>query len=215
MTVVPFILGGTSATVVTSPGEYAAGSGRTGSRALIQNLDQTQLEDLRDSNASYDFRVGQSYKDHRYETVTGLEKEGTIPLLPGMAVVVESEEEVDFPVSLFGLIVPKVSLLRQGISNTTSKIDPGYRGRLYITIFNLGRKPVKLVRGQKICTLVMFYVGSGVRGYEKGSQSWSNNPATGLVRRSWSFLEANTGGLSAFLILLNIILILVTASQCS
>jgi hypothetical protein len=144
----------------------------------------------------------------------GLNDGGVISLLPGMAIVVETEEEVDFPKSLFGLIVPKVSLLHEGVSNTTSKIDPGYHGHLYITIFNLGKRPIPLRKGQKICTLLLFRVDRGIRAYAKGSQSFRHLPATGTIRRTWSFLEANTGLLASLLLLANLVLILFTAGQC-
>jgi deoxycytidine triphosphate deaminase len=179
--------------------------GRNGNAVLIQNFDRSQLEDLRDANATYDFRVGAAYKDHRFEYVTGLEPGASFSLLPGMAVVVQTEEEVDFPISFFGMIVPKVSLLHQGVSNTTSKIDPGYRGHLYISIFNLGKRPIPLSRGQKVCSLVMLRTMNGMRTYEKGSQSFRDRPAAGNWRTLMNFLEANAGVLTAMLIVVTII----------
>jgi hypothetical protein len=72
--------------------------------------------------------------------------------------------------------VPKVRLLQKGISNTSSKIDPGYDGLLLVTLFNLGKKPVTLKRGEKFCSLYVIEVGKGVIPYDKPEQK---QPTTG------------------------------------
>ena len=48
---------------------------------------------------------------------------------------------------MFGYIVPKVSLLQDGVSNTLSKVDPGYHAPLVVTVFNLGQKEIELHQG--------------------------------------------------------------------
>lgn len=75
---------------------------------------------------------------------------GKITLHPGAAVIVE-----------------KVSLLQMGISNTSSKVDPGYNGHLLITIFNLGKKTVRIRRGNRFCCLYILRVERNVRPYDK------------------------------------------------
>jgi dCTP deaminase len=213
LTLVPFIAEGSAPTVVSTPDEYTRQGGRNGACLLIQDFDNTQLADQRDSNATYDFRVGDRYQDHRYGEVTKITDKG-FTLLPGMAVVVETLEEVEFPISLFGVIVPKVSLLHDGISNTTSKIDPGYRGRLYITIFNLGMRPITLVRGRKICSLLVFRTAEGTRGYGKPAQGFKNRPATSAWRRFVDFVQQNVGVTQAIMVPLTVITIAIAVTQC-
>ena len=109
---------------------------RDGTAILIQNCDLAQLaSDTQECNASYDLRVGQIYRDHRNREGQQLGPHDPIILLPGNAVIIETEELVKFPKTRFGQILPKVSLLQRGIANTPSKIDPGYEGHLLITAF--------------------------------------------------------------------------------
>ena len=117
--------------------------GFEGEAALIFNLDETQLTGT-SSNVSYDLRVGSEYRGHHDAEKTELTDEGELVLHPGNAVLIQSDEIIFLPRKLFGYIVPKVTLLQDGISNTLSKIDPGYNGPLIVTLFNLGKNECRL-----------------------------------------------------------------------
>src|SRR5690242_5213260 len=108
-------------------------------QVLILNLDESQLrpETKDESNVTYDLRVGDEYRDHRDTGKTDTGEHGRIVLFPSSAVIIQTLEHVHVPKFRFGYIVPKVSLLQQGISNTSSKVDPGYEGPLLVTVFNL------------------------------------------------------------------------------
>jgi deoxycytidine triphosphate deaminase len=68
-------------------------------------------------------------------------------------------EEVEFPTSVFGLIVPRESKLQKhGLEIPPTKVDPGYAGHLCVTIFNHGYKPIQLDYGEQFCALVLFQV---------------------------------------------------------
>jgi deoxycytidine triphosphate deaminase len=135
MAVVPLIPG---KSVARTEEEFESRGARRGSTLLIRNCDGTQL--LPDSpNLSYDLRVGSVYKDHRDGLRRELPDGGSITLLPGGAVVIETEESLHMPAGLFGYIVPRVKWLQKGVSNTLSKIDSGYNRKLLVTLFNLGR----------------------------------------------------------------------------
>jgi deoxycytidine triphosphate deaminase len=134
MAVIPLAVG---RTVVQTKEEFEEAGARRGSALLIQNFDDSQL--LTGSpNLSYDLRIGAVYKDHRDGGRRDLADDGSIILLPGGAVVIETEEDLHMPETMFGYIVPRVKWLQEGVSNTLSKVDPGYNGRLLITLFNLG-----------------------------------------------------------------------------
>ena len=146
MSVVPLIRG---KTVVESRGEFDAAGGMKGYKILIKPLDEKQLllNAKDESNLTYDLRVGDEYKDHRYKGKADVGEEG-IKLRPNSAVIIQTLEHVHLPKFRFGYIVPKVKLLQKGISNTSSKVDPGYDGRLLVTVFNLGSKTETLHKGQ-------------------------------------------------------------------
>jgi len=136
---------------------------------LVRNLDSKQfITGYRASNCSYDLRIGRYYVDHRKEGQIDLsEDDPNIKLRPGGAVIIETEEYVEFPPSRFGQILPKVTLLKKGISNTTSKIDPGYKGNLLITVFNLGRQTVILKMGEPFCSMIVQDVNPPAIPYTK------------------------------------------------
>src|SRR5438128_929756 len=123
MGVVPFSISPPQPSVVFVRGDFKL----EGRAVLIVNHDKQQFADTETGcNVSYDLRVGDKYKDHRNSTVQALKEGEYIELLPGNAVIIQTEEEVGFPRGLFGQILPRVSLLELGIANTPSKIDPGY-----------------------------------------------------------------------------------------
>ncbi|MCF4968614.1 dCTP deaminase domain-containing protein [Nostoc sp. CMAA1605] len=210
MSVVPFILDGSNRTVVKSQQEYDEAGGINGDVIFVQNLDTTQISDTESSNASYDLRVGSEYRDHRDSGKTDLLDNGKISLQPGSAVIIETSETVHFPKSRFGHVVPKVSLLQDGLSNTSSKIDPGYRGKLSITVFNLGKRTIFLEKGQKFCTLYLLDVKEGVIPYKKDGKKIRGNPNKDLFSKARDFIEVNQ---TYFTILLTIVTILLTITQ--
>jgi len=169
MAVIPLIIEGEAKTVVETDTAFAAAGGLDGRAILIHSIDKTQLSG-NEANVTYDLRVGQEYRDHRDPYKHTLSRDQGITLPPGAAVIIETEERLHLPRSMFGYIIPKVSLLQKGITNTSSKVDPGYDGHLLITVFNLGKKTVELQRFERFCALCLLQVGEGVNLYQKGSK---------------------------------------------
>jgi dCTP deaminase len=162
MSVVPLIR---NQTIVTRPEDFAL----NGATLLITSFDETQL--LNGSpNLCYDLRVGQLYRDHRRKETMFLREGGEITLRPGAAVIIRTEESVHLPGSMFGYIVPKVKMLEKGLSNTVSKVDAGYPGRLSVTLFNLGKRKVTVKRSEAFCSLVIHRVENGAVLYNKGEK---------------------------------------------
>lgn len=179
MSVIPLI---ENETFVISQNDFAHDGGVLGYRVLIRNFDKTQLAKP-GANVSYDLRVGPKYRDHREQFPRDLDVGGKIHLLPGSAVIVQTEEEVHFPQSMFGYVVPKVGLLQKGLSNTMSKVDPGYSGPLVITLFNLGKQEVTIMRGAPFCALVMHRVLEGGTSYEGVAKQVAGMRKKGLMFR--------------------------------
>lgn len=183
MAVIPLVPG---KSVAKTEEEFERRGARRGSTLLIRNFDATQLSPG-SPNLSYDLRVGSVYKDHRDGSRRELAENGSIILFPGGAVVIETEESLHMPAGLFGYIVPRVKWLQQGVSNTLSKVDPGYNGRLLVTLFNLGENTVSIANKTEFCALVVHDVGEGVCLYE-------GNPKTiagpGAAEPIWSRIRS-------------------------
>ncbi|MEH2466115.1 dCTP deaminase domain-containing protein [Nostoc sp.] len=207
MSVIPFILDGSNRTVVETTEEYQKAGGLEGNVIFIQNLDANKFTDS--SNVTYDLKVGDEYRDHRESGKTDLLDNGRIFLQPGNTVIIETAEKVNLPKFRFGHIVPKVSLLQDGLSNTSSKIDPGYDGKLSITVFNLGKRTVQLKKGQEFCTLYILDVQEGAIPYNKPSKRIAGNTRKGLFSELRDFIETNQTYFTIILTIATIVLILV------
>jgi dCTP deaminase len=187
MSVVPLKLG---ESVVESEDAFQAASGFEGNSLLIFNLDRSQLSGT-SSNVSYDLRVGSEYRGHRDAEKTELLDDGVLILHPGNAVLIQSEEVVFLPRKLFGYVVPKVTLLQKGITNTLSKVDPGYNGPLIVTLFNLGKADLRLKRRDHFCSIVLHTVADGAVLYNKPGKRITGNPREPLWPSVKNWIETN------------------------
>jgi dCTP deaminase len=203
MPVIPLVIGGSHPTVVEREDQFNYNSGAM----LILNLDKDQLQGNQ-SNASYDLRIGRAYKDHREQERWSLAKGGEITLLPGGAILIETEEEIWLPHGMFGFIVPKVGLLQDGVSNTLSKVDPGYHGHLVVTVFNLGKKEIPLKQGSPFCALVVHDVGSGIKPFTGSGKTIEGRTGVGLFLRWWDRIEARPAVLGLISLVLSLALVI-------
>jgi dCTP deaminase len=187
MSIVPLKLG---ESIVETQDKFEAGQGFEGKALLMFDLDASQVTD-NSSSVSYDLRVGSEYRGHRDAEKTELPDGAEIVLRPGNAVLIQTEETVFLPRKLFGYVVPKVTLLQAGISNTLSKVDPGYNGPLIVTLFNLGKKDFKLKRRAQFCSLVIHTVADGASLYNKPGKRIAGNPREPWWPRTKDWVEAN------------------------
>jgi len=210
MSVIPLTIEGPNPTVVTTTEAFEkAGGVLKGSAAFIRHHDPEQFRPSANSNVSYDLRIGEEYGDHRKprEKKT-IPERGVMTLEPGAALMIRTEESVHLPCSMFGIIVPKVTLLQQGISNTFSKVDPGYDGHLYVTLFNLGKTTVTLTRSEPFCALTLFEVRAGARPYDKGEKEIPGEFAKQPRPSWWIFLEVHHVLVTVALIVATVMLFL-------
>lgn len=201
-----------SGTVVRTREEFDEGGGPGGNALLIQNLDVDQLSG-RTANASYDLRIGAQYREHRSTCLATLADDETFDLRAREAIIIETEEYIRLPRRMFALLVPKVGLLQVGLSNTMSKVDPGYEGRLLVTLFNLGRKTVTLRRCMPFCSLCVLRVEDGATLYGKPGKRIEAE-----TRRRWwevplDYVAKHQAGLSALNILATLILVVLLILQ--
>jgi dCTP deaminase len=186
MSVVPLTIDPPSPTVVEGQ-EYFSPERH---RVLIVGLDKLQLSSKDDANTSYDLRVGAEYRDHREQGERDTEAAKSISLPPGAALIIQTEEFIHLPGTMFGIIAPKVSLLQRGVSNTFSKVDPGYQGHLLISLFNLGKATIELQRGDPFCALPILEVAGRARLYNKQPKQINGRSALAPIQRFSDWLES-------------------------
>ena len=202
MSVVSLVVGGPSPTVVETPAEFEDVGGLQGSTVLIRDLDPEQLTE---PGVSYDLRVGSEYRDHRDVGKRDLGPGGTITLHPGAAVILETAEWIQLPKTRFACVVPRVGLLQKGLSNTMSKVDPGYQGHLLVTLFNLGKASVTLAHQERCCSLCVFQVDGDVIPYRGQAKRIEGQAKGNLVQRGRDFLERNNALFLTLLIVVTIV----------
>jgi dCTP deaminase len=99
-----------------------------------------------------------------YFDIVELEKGQYFDLLPGEHILVSSLESVKVPEDLMGVMYPRSSTNRKGISvDQTGIIDSGYEGQLVIPIRNnTHSQTVRLYPGERFCQIVFERLDSDV-----------------------------------------------------
>lgn len=85
-----------------------------------------------------------------------------------------TKEWIKIPSDLAAYVDGHSSLGRLGITShiTSGWVDPGFFGKLVLEITNIGKMPVKLYPGMKICKLVLFKLTSPAKlPYDKRKES--------------------------------------------
>ncbi len=122
-------------------------------------------------------------------------KPGTfLQVNPGETVLISSLEKIDFtpdtvnkiyPNSmLMGLITPTTTMMREGISQLTTKIDAGFRGKLNWSLRNNSNKELVVQYGEPIFKLTIFLLeGNEVPNLPYGERETDKyQDSDGIVR---------------------------------
>ena len=115
--------------------------------------------------------------DHiaRYTDKVDISGTRTRRLEPGRFVVAQTLEFVEMPLDLSGRVEGRSRLARLGVGVhiTAPKIDPGFRNRITLEMYNLGPWTIGLTGGMTICTLLLERLSrpaqSGYDGMFQGS----------------------------------------------
>jgi len=122
-------------------------------------------EDLLNPNG-IELRLGRAVRFLATGEDRQLEKGTFLRVTPGETVLISSLEELDFrndsvskvfPGStLMGLITPTTTMMREGIAQVTTKIDPGFRGVLNWSLRNGSTQDLIVEYGESIFKLTLF-----------------------------------------------------------
>ena len=110
-------------------------------------------------------------QDHinRYTKLADISGEQTWRFEPGQFVIGQTLEWVEMPMDLAGRIEGRSRLARLGVGVhiTAPKIDPGFRNRITLEMYNLGPWTIALSGGMTICTLMVERLSRPAReGYD-------------------------------------------------
>jgi deoxycytidine triphosphate deaminase len=115
---------------------------------LVIRSDGAPLTDTKEKVVC-DLHIGKAYR------VAGDANRKELPksmfLKPNDCILLETEEELEVPAGMFGLVVSKAGLAAEGIIVATLKIDPHFTGRLTITVINVGKRFLRVEPGMSFC----------------------------------------------------------------
>ncbi|MDP3724116.1 MAG: dCTP deaminase [bacterium] len=103
----------------------------------------------------------------------GLKQQPFLTLKPGDYVLVETLETLNTPTNLMPVWFARSTLQRNGLLLITTKIDPGYQGKLIAGLVNLGPVPVKIQMGARIANIVFHEIKGktiAYRGQHQGGR---------------------------------------------
>ncbi len=115
---------------------------------------------------SYELRLGNKVKFDSTGEQLDLPEGFFLEIEPGDFVTIASLEKLDFKrhtlaslkkkTNLMGLVTPTTTMMREGFLFTTTKVDPGFRGRLNWGIRNSSIKKVRLKHGERLFKLTLY-----------------------------------------------------------
>lgn len=133
--------------------------------------------------ATLDLCLGDEVYDVRNgRWVRGGEEQTFWPACNGNFYLAHTEEYVEIPPNLVGVMWDRSSIARKGVVvQTAGLVDPGFHGQLTLEVFNVTNEPVDLPIGQRVCQMGFFEVVPPKESYEnKDGSKYSGQ--TGATR---------------------------------
>jgi deoxycytidine triphosphate deaminase len=106
----------------------------------------------------YVLRLGEEAHSVTFGGEREFDNKGELSIEPKECVNVLSVEELHFAGKYTGLIFSRVTFLGQGICHVATTVDPGWDGRLTITLFNVGNRPMFIKRGENACKMMILEI---------------------------------------------------------
>lgn len=162
--------------------------------------------------ASVDLRLGDTFRVYNYaqhhlidptqdvdlDSISELVHQEGKPFIlhPGAFVLGSTLEYVKIPVDLVGRLEGRSSIGRLGVivHSTAGFIDCGYNGEITLEISNIGKIPVALRPGMRICQLTLMQTGPVARPYGplRGSKyQGQRGPTASQLRHDSEFRTPN------------------------
>jgi dCTP deaminase len=131
--------------------------------------------------ASYDLRAGRILLARR--GIVDLSREPVV-LRHGDWAEIESLEAVELPLNIAATVGVRSSLTRRGLDWFSGpQIDPGYKGRIYISVFNASVTPIDIGYGMAFATLTFYRLARDAsRSYEGKFQKQLTFPEEDVER---------------------------------
>ena len=100
---------------------------------------------------------------------------------PGEYYLIKTMEKVNLPITLSGIIFPRTTLFRSGLTLFNGVVQPGYSGELTFGLCNMGKSNIKISFGARVVHITFHEVlgeGSQYRGQWQGGRVGTNGQET-------------------------------------
>lgn len=125
-------------------------------KILISPFGEEQRECL--EAASFDLRVGDKFASVTHDRSGEISEEKPLRIKPGETIRVLSHEYVGLPQGIAASVTSKLSLSMLGLSQLSTRIDPGFYGKITEVVTNLSNREIELKYKQPFCTLLFLKV---------------------------------------------------------
>ncbi len=109
----------------------------------------------------YDLRVGAKIFSWQQKSVINIREKGSFKIEPQDTVVIETLESITLSQEVGATVHSLVSkVIPEGLSYISTTIDPGWKGKLLISLHNYSDSSTLIEYEKKICTVCFFEVKS-------------------------------------------------------
>jgi dCTP deaminase len=125
-------------------------------RIIIEPFDEDSLTPV-----GYDLRVGEKGFSWKSQRKVEINDQNSLKIEPNDTVVIETYESIQLS-KQFGAIIHSMAtqVIRRGLSHISTTIDPGWTGRLLISVHNYRPSAIELEFREKFCTVCFYQVQS-------------------------------------------------------
>ncbi len=122
---------------------------------FIEDFDNNSLTPV-----GYDLRVGEEGYSWKRKEIINIKQDGKIPIEANDTVVIRTLESLSLSRKVSGTIHSIVSkVIPKGLSDISTTIDPGWTGKLLISVHNNRDSSTELTYGERLCTVCFYKVG--------------------------------------------------------
>lgn len=116
------------------------------------------------SGAGIDLHLGEEVYITTEQNPRYIEKNEIINIDPGQFAALVTEEILDIPTEYLGFITIRFSYKSKGLVNISGfHVDPGYKGKLVFTVYNIGPRTISLQQGKPMFSLFLAEIKEGAK----------------------------------------------------
>lgn len=142
---------------------------------------------------SIELSLGQGWNDNYSPSDKNLRKiDSGITLRGHESIVVEVEEQIWVPHNRYGVVLPTGSLfLSRGILIASAKVEPAFKGKLKLRMFNTTNQKITINKGSKLGSVIFFATESTKTHNFTYRASEISSPPTRTIKKLKKWLYNN------------------------